>query len=107
MASNGTGSTGQSNARALNGYTPAAFEQVIRHVALPAQRRELPPPDERTPRLIFNNYWTCEAGVGWDQTTDDPRSAAREVTRGIGEVKPIVRCSSNITALHESAMARG
>jgi len=46
--------------------------------AKPAERRELPPntlplPDERTMRLIFNNYWTCEAGAGWEQTNDDPR----------------------------------
>ena len=63
----------------LNGYTPAGFEQVIKHLATPAERRELPPedmapPDERTLRLIFNNYWTCEAGAGWEQTKDDPRS---------------------------------
>lgn len=63
----------------LNGYTPAGFEQVIKHLAIPAERRELPPedmppPDERTQRLLFNNYWTCEAGAGWEQTADDPRS---------------------------------
>lgn len=62
----------------LNGYTPSGFEQVIKHLARPAERRELPPdtlppPDERTIRLIFNNYWTCEAGAGWEQTNDDPR----------------------------------
>jgi mannose-6-phosphate isomerase-like protein (cupin superfamily) len=62
----------------LNGYTPGGFEQVIKHLAKPAERRELPPdtlppPDERTMRLIFNNYWTCEAGAGWEQTIDDPR----------------------------------
>lgn len=62
----------------LNGYTPAGFEQVIKSLARPALRRELPPADlpkpaERTLRLIFNNYWTCEAGAGWEQTTADPR----------------------------------
>jgi hypothetical protein len=62
----------------LNGYTPGGFEQVIKHLAKPAEGRELPPntlppPDERTMRLIFNNYWTCEAGAGWEQTNDDPR----------------------------------
>ncbi len=36
----------------LNGYTPGGFEQVIKHLAKPAERRELPPdtlppPDER------------------------------------------------------------
>jgi hypothetical protein len=30
--------------RALNGYTPAGFEQVIIGLAKPAERRELPPP---------------------------------------------------------------
>ena len=64
----------------LNGYTPGEFEQVIKHLAIPAEKRELPPkgmapPDERTLRLIFNNYWTCEAGAGWEQTNDDPRGA--------------------------------
>ena len=62
----------------MNGYTPAGFEQIIKSLARPAERRELPPsdlpkPDERTLRLIFNNYWTCEAEAGWEQTTADPR----------------------------------
>jgi quercetin dioxygenase-like cupin family protein len=76
-----------SDCHVLNGYTPAGFEQVIKHLAIPAQRRELPPadlppPDERTRRLLFNNYWTCEAGAGWEKTTDDPRSAARRGNAG-------------------------
>ena len=63
----------------LNGYTPAGFEQVIKHLAKPAERRELPPtdlgpPDERTQRLIYNNYWCCEAEAGWARTTADQRS---------------------------------
>jgi mannose-6-phosphate isomerase-like protein (cupin superfamily) len=71
-----------SDAHVLNGYTPGGFEQVIKHLAVPAPRRELPPadlppPDEPTLRLIFNNYWTCEAGAGWEQMTDDPRSPAK------------------------------
>jgi hypothetical protein len=62
----------------LNGYAPAGFEQVIKHLAVPAERRELPPdtlpqPGERPLRLIFNKYWTCDAGAGWDQTNDDPK----------------------------------
>ena len=62
----------------LNGYTPGGVEQSVRHLAEPADRRELPAdtfptPDERTMRLLFNNYWTCEAGAGWEQTNDDPR----------------------------------
>lgn len=57
----------------LNAYTPGGFEQVIKSLAVPAQRRELPPstlpmPDERTLHLLFNNYWTCEAGAGWERT---------------------------------------
>ena len=44
----------------LNGYTPAGFEQVVKNLAVPAKRRELPPedmppPDERTKYLLFNN----------------------------------------------------
>ena len=71
-----------SGAHVLNGYTPGGFEQVIKHLAVPAPRRELPPadlpsPDERTLRLIFNNYWSCVAGAGWEQMTDDPRSPAK------------------------------
>jgi len=47
----------------LIGYTPGGFEQVIKHLAQPAERREWPPdtlapPDERTLRLMLNNYWT-------------------------------------------------
>ena len=69
----------------LNGYTPGGFEQVIKHLAVPAERRELPPedlapPDERTLNLIFNNYWTCEVGAGWEQTRDDPRSIEQHGT---------------------------
>jgi len=44
----------------LNGYTPGGFEQVIKGLATPASRRELPPsdfppPDARTVERIFNN----------------------------------------------------
>ena len=64
-----------------NGYTPAGFEQVIKRLAVAARRREpplnaMPPPDGRTLRLIFD-CWTCEAGGGWEQTTDGPRSGGR------------------------------
>lgn len=63
----------------LNGYTPGGVEQSIKNLAQPTDVRELPPeslplPDERTMRLIFNNYWSCEAGAGWEQTTADPRA---------------------------------
>lgn len=55
--------------RALNAYTPAGFEQVIKGLARPAERRELPPsmdpPDQVTIDKIFNNYWTAEASDPW------------------------------------------
>ena len=54
----------------LNGYTPGGFEQVIKGLAKPADRRELPPPDfpkpdPRTVELIFNNYWTAAVDTAW------------------------------------------
>jgi quercetin dioxygenase-like cupin family protein len=55
--------------RALNGYTPAGFEQVIIGLAKPAARRELPPPmdppDQTTIDKLFNNYWCTEADDYW------------------------------------------
>jgi quercetin dioxygenase-like cupin family protein len=55
--------------RALNGYTPAGFEEVIIGLAKPAERRELPPPmgppDQVTVDKIFNNYWCADAGDRW------------------------------------------
>lgn len=59
-------------AKALNGYTPAGFEQVIIGLAKTAERRELPPPmdppDAATAGRIFNNYWTCQSELGWAAT---------------------------------------
>ena len=57
----------------LNGYTPGGFEQVIKGLASPAAKRELPPsdfprPDARTVELIFNNYWTAAADTAWALT---------------------------------------
>jgi mannose-6-phosphate isomerase-like protein (cupin superfamily) len=54
----------------LNGYTPGGFEQVIKGLASPAARRELPPsdfpkPDERTIERIFNNYWCAPSDAPW------------------------------------------
>ena len=54
----------------LNGYTPGGFEQVIKGLALPAQRRELPPedfpkPNQETIDKIFNNYCCAQADVPW------------------------------------------
>ena len=57
--------------RALNAYEPAGFEQVIKNLAQPAERRELPPagpmPSERDLTLLFNNYWVSEADHGWSR----------------------------------------
>jgi len=54
----------------LNSYTPAGFEQVVKGVEKPAERRELPPKD--FPMLdghlmskLVNNYWSAEAVDGW------------------------------------------
>ena len=63
---------------ALNAYTPGGFEQVIKGLATPAERRELPPatfpkPDARTVELIFNNYWTAAADLSWAR----PETSAR------------------------------
>lgn len=39
--------------RVLNGFTPAAMDAIIREVARPAERRELPPPGlDRDPALL-------------------------------------------------------
>jgi hypothetical protein len=56
--------------RALNGYTPAGFEQVIIGLARPAEKRELPPPMEGPPDQtmvdkLFNNYWSAGAADHW------------------------------------------
>ena len=64
---------------ALNGYTPAGPEEILMGVAGPAETRtlppvDLPPPDERSVRLLFNNYFTSEVGTGWEQTTADRRA---------------------------------
>lgn len=54
----------------LNGYTPGGFEQVIKGLAKPAAKRELPPPTGEKPApqtadLIFSNYWTARAEDAW------------------------------------------
>ena len=55
--------------RALNGYTPAGFEQVLIGLADPTERREFPPPmgkpDQVTIDKVFNNYWCAEAKDDW------------------------------------------
>lgn len=66
-------------AHVLNGYTPAGFEQVIKGLAKPAERRELPPPTDEKPdpeivAKIFNNYWTVQADAPWAQPPPAMRS---------------------------------
>jgi mannose-6-phosphate isomerase-like protein (cupin superfamily) len=56
--------------RALNGYTPAGFEQVVIGLAEPAEKRELPPlvqgpPDASLVAKLFNNYWSADANDRW------------------------------------------
>jgi hypothetical protein len=57
---------------ALNGYTPGGFEQVIKGLARPAPKRELPPrTDEPAPediaaaQFLYSNYWTARADDPW------------------------------------------
>ena len=56
----------------LNGYTPGGFEQVIKGLARPAPKRELPPrTEEPSPediaaaQFLFSNYWTARAEDPW------------------------------------------
>ncbi len=56
---------------ALNSYTPAGFEQAVKGLAKPAERREPPPPmqDSHLWSKFLNNYWSAEAADGWATTT--------------------------------------
>jgi uncharacterized protein YjlB len=56
----------------LNGYTPGGFEQVIKGLARPAPKRELPPRTEEpapediaAAQFLFSNYWTARADDPW------------------------------------------
>ena len=56
----------------LNGYTPGGFEQVIKGLARPAPRRELPPRTQKpapedvvAAQFLFSNYWTARAEDPW------------------------------------------
>jgi hypothetical protein len=56
----------------LNGYTLGGFEQVIRGLARPAPKRELPPRTEEpapediaAAQFLFSNYWTARADDPW------------------------------------------
>ncbi len=56
---------------ALNSYTPAGFEQAVKSLAKPAERREPPPPmqDSHLWSKFLNNYWSAEAADGCATTT--------------------------------------
>lgn len=68
--------------RVLNGYEPAGVEQMLMRLGQPAERRELPPPgaipDAKTLTQVFNNYWSAEAGAGWEHGIEDQRGDERE-----------------------------
>lgn len=50
----------------LNGYAPGGVEQIIVGLAIPAERRELPPDDLELPSedvltRMSNNYWSASS----------------------------------------------
>ena len=55
----------------LNSYTPAGFEQAVKGLAKPAERREIPPPmhDGHLIHKLQSNYWVAEAEDAWAATT--------------------------------------
>jgi hypothetical protein len=59
--------------RVLNSFAPAGMEQLIKSLARPADRRELPPKGLDTePKKIAafaNNYWGMEIEYSVAQTT--------------------------------------
>lgn len=60
--------------RVLNSFSPAGMEQLIKSLARPADRRELPPKglDDNDPKKIAafaNNYWGMEIEFSVAQTT--------------------------------------
>lgn len=59
--------------RVLNSFAPAGMEQLIKSLARPAARRELPPQGlEEDPKKIAafaNNYWGMEIEFSVAQTT--------------------------------------
>lgn len=57
----------------LNGYAPSGVEQIIAGLAMPAERRELPPEDLELPNpdifgRMLDNYWSSLSTNGWAQT---------------------------------------
>lgn len=62
--------TASGGARVLNGYTPGGPEQIIAGVAVPAERRELPPEDLPLPSQevllrMNNNFWASSTDNAW------------------------------------------
>ena len=67
-----------SECHVLNGYTPGGPEQPVKYLGQATEIRQLPPesfpkPDERAMRLLFNHFWSCEVGAGWEHSNADPR----------------------------------
>ena len=62
-----------STCRVLNSFAPAGMEQLLKSLARPADRHELPPKDlEEDPKKIAafaNNYWGMEVEFPVAQTT--------------------------------------
>ena len=63
-------STGEDGAHVLNGYAPGGVEQIIAGLAVPAERRELPPEDLELPSAdvfsrMLNNFWGNSADSPW------------------------------------------
>lgn len=57
----------------LNSFTPAGFEQAVKGLAKPAERREIPPPmhDGHLIHKLQSNYWVAEVEDAWAATTLD------------------------------------
>jgi hypothetical protein len=79
--------------RALNGYAPAGFEQVIIGLAKPAERRELPPPMDPPDQVTVDKFSiiigaqrhaTTGHCPGWEydeRSAGRPRFVARQLFR--------------------------
>lgn len=56
----------------LNGYAPGGVEQIIAGLAMPAERRELPPEDLELPTAdvltrMNDNYWSASSTSAWSK----------------------------------------
>ena len=78
----------------LNGYTPGGFEQVIKGLARPAPKRELPPrTEEPAPEDIAGQHSSCSATTGPHEPTT-PGEILRLLIRAPG-VPNLYECVSN------------